>query len=174
MQVRDIAKQLCQFFVFMLSCILYCLITSPPPAHTPPFICLFSYFRLFASNSPYFGSWLYNCSMNSLSLLFFFPQTESLFTGYNIIYMYPVGLYTKNSYWKKLGFLLKLNLDTCTATEVSKLSCHTHCIVNTQIRTCHLRPPNIITHKIIPLLGRKCNKLCWHLMTRTGKLIQKY
>ena len=113
--------------------------------------------------------------MNSLSLLFFFPQTESLFTGYNIIYMYPVGLYTKNSYWKKLGFLLKLNLDTCTATEVSKLSCHTHCIVNTQIRTCHLRPPNIITHKIIPLLGRKCNKLCWHLMTRTHtKILTQY
>ena len=69
---------------------------------------------------------------------------------------------------KKLGFLLKLNLDTCTATEVSKLSCHTHCIVNTQIRTRPLHPPNVITHKIIPFLGRKCNKLCWHLIR--GKL----
>ena len=76
MEVRDIAKQLFQFFVFMLSCILYCLITSPPPP-TPPFTCLFSYFRLFASNSPYFGSWLYNCSMNSLSFLFFFPKQRA-------------------------------------------------------------------------------------------------
>ena len=132
MQVRDIARQLCQFFVFMLFCILYCLITSP---NTPTFICLFSYFRLFASNSPYFGSWLYSCSMNS--------RTNEINMTPSIIYICTLLGYIPKirSILKKLGFLLKLNLDTCTTTEVSKLSCHTHCIVNTQIRTCPLRPP---------------------------------
>ena len=153
MQVRDIAKQLCQFFVFMLSCILYCLITSPPPlpththTHTPPFICLFSYFRLFASNSPYFGSWLYSCSMNS--------QTNEIWPQH---YIYvPRWVYIPNiwSILKKLGFLLKISLDTCTATGVSKLSCHTHCIVNTQIRTRPLRSPKCYHTQNYPISWKK-------------------
>ena len=94
MQVRDIAKQLCQFFVFMLSCIHYCLITSPPPHHTPPFICLFSYFRLFASNSPYFGSWLYSCSMNS--------RTNEIWPQH-YIYVPCWVIYQKLIYTEKIG-----------------------------------------------------------------------
>ena len=132
MQVRDIAKQLCQFFVFMLSCIHYCLITSPPPPTLPH---SFAYFLIS-------GYLLLTPHISGVDCIAVAWTPEPMKYDPNIIYMYPVGLYTKSrSILKKLGFLLKLNLDTCTATEVSKLSCYTHCILNTQIRTRPLRPP---------------------------------
>lgn len=67
--------------------------------------------------------------------------------------MYRVGYYTKNLiYNKKFGISFESQFGYMY-WEVSKLSCHIHCIVNTQIGTRPLHPPppppNVITHNPI-------------------------
>ena len=102
--VLTVSLRLCQFFAFMFLTLQLkfrvhsCLITSPPPP-TPSSICLFSYFRLFASNYQYFGSWLYSYIINS--------QTNKIWPQH---YYVPCGhgLYTKNLSdlnWKIWNFL---------------------------------------------------------------------
>lgn len=151
MQVRDTAKQLCQFFVFMLSCILYFLITFPPPhphpdTHTLPHS--FAYFLIS-------GYLLLTPDISEVNCIAVALTPEPIKYDPNIICTLLGYIPKIWSILKKLEFLLKLNLDTCTATEVSKLSCHTHCIVNTQIRTRPLRPPKCYHTQNYPTSWKK-------------------
>ena len=150
MQVRDTAKQLCQFFVFMLSCILYFLITFPPHPHphTHTLPHSFAYFLIS-------GYLLLTPDISEVNCIAVALTPEPIKYDPNIICTLLGYIPKIWSILKNLEFLLKLNLDTCTATEVSKLSCHTHCIVNTQIRTHPLRPPKCYHTQNYPTSWKK-------------------
>ena len=136
------------------------LLNYIPPPHSLIHLLIFLLiFRLFTSNAWYFRSWPYSCPLTLVNS----HQTPTLYVPCWVIYQ-KFDLYWKiwNFFWNSIWI---------------HVLGHTHCIVNTQIRTRLLSPlPHVITHK--PISWKKVQitinskKGCWHLIR--GRCIQKY
>ena len=139
--------------ILCLYVILYTLFLNyipppPPPTHTHTLPHSFAYFLIS-------GYLLLTPDISEVNCIAVALTPEPIKYDPNIICTLLGYIPKIWSILKKLEFLLKLNLDTCTATEVSKLSCHTHCIVNTQIRTRPLRPPKCYHTQNYPTSWKK-------------------